>query len=480
MKAYRTYLFAVFSLLIGCDKTSDNDDTLWYDFNGSATLDILYSNSPKEQLCNISAYKMFPETETNLTDTLKTGSGKLTFKLPASWPQKVKFSVAGYTYTMLLLTGSELTCRIDLSDPGKTTFEAPNGLAAVNDYIFKKELPGSDSFRNKQTMAVQSAPDLEVFMKTIDVIHKQELSYFDQHKTSLPKWFQDYEYWNIVYGHAVLRLNSIPQRAYAGKVNEKIPGNYYEFLKTIEVDNSAAKNSDSYYMFLYELFNKDLREENFADCNHSDFLNYQLCRADKSLSDEVKNMFKAFTLQNVYNYYKKDIAWHYLKSHKAIFSNSAWTNQLEDYFLNKENNLPKNQSAPNFVLSDPNDSLISLRSLKGNVVVLSFWFAGCKPCIEEFPAENAMVKNFKNRPVKIVSICVKTTEENWRLASKKFNLKTINLWANPEWEKTLIKKYDLYGFPKYVLIDPDQKIVDANASRPTQTLTDQINVVLTK
>lgn len=476
MKVLRTYLFVIFSLLVRCDKTSDN--TFWYDFNGSATIDLHYSNSSKEQPCSISAYKMFPETETNITDTLKTGSGSLTFKLAASWPQKVRFHAAGSTYTMMVLPGSDLTCHIDLSDPGKTTFEARNGLAAANDYIFKKEFPGSDSFRSRQTSAVQSAPSLEVFRKTVDVIHQQELSFFNKHKTSLPKWFQDYEHWNILYGDAVLRLNSIPQRAYAGKVEEKVPDNYFDFLKNIQIDNDAAKSSATYYMFLYELFNKGLREQAFVECNQEDFLSYHLCRADKALSEDVKDMFKAFTLQNVYNYYKKDIALNYLNFTDSVFTDTIWKQQLQAYFQNKEKHTKKGKLAPNFVLTDLQDSLTSLRSLKGNIVVLSFWFAGCKPCIEEFPAENNLVEHFRNKPVKIVNVCVNTTETKWRQASKKYELSTVNLWANPQWGKTIIEKYDLYGFPRYILLDADQNIFNSNAERPSQGLERQINALL--
>jgi peroxiredoxin len=153
---------------------------------------------------------------------------------------------------------------------------------------------------------------------------------------------------------------------------------------------------------------------------------------------------------------------------------------LRTYFRSKEIRAGKGKIPPNFALADLNDSLVSLKSLKGNIIVLSFWFAGCRPCIEEFPAENALAEKFKNQPVRIVSVCVNTSETQWKQWSKRFALKTINLWANSQWEKTIIEKYDLTVFPKYVLIDKDYLVVETNADRPTQGLEKQINSLLMK
>lgn len=479
MKVNSLYLIITIFLLSNCKKTSEKDP-FWYDFKGMATLEVNYSNNGKVEICNLFAHKMFPESETNISDTIPVGSGKRSYNLPVSWPQRVTFKISGSELNFILLPGSKLSCNIDFSDLKKTTFSAKDSLSNVNDYLLRKDFSVPATFKSRRTMAVQAAPNLTEFSKTMDALYNEEQQFFNENKDKLPQWFQNYEFWDIRYSDASLRLNSVPQRAYSRTEKDEIPPSYYHFLSAIKVNNDAAKNFSSYYFFLYELFNKGLADKAFTDCNHEDFLNYHLCRADKELTGDVKDLFKAYTIQNVYNYYKKDVAWNYIQTNATIFRDTVWNNQLQIYFKGKESYVVENALAPNFVLPDLQDSLTSLRSLKGNVIVLSFWFSACKPCIEEFPSENALVEKFKNKPVKIVSVCVNTTEEQWRRSSKKYDLKTVNLWANSAWEKTIIEKYDLYSFPKYILIDQNQKISKTDADRPSKGLESQINGLLNK
>jgi thiol-disulfide isomerase/thioredoxin len=41
---------------------------------------------------------------------------------------------------------------------------------------------------------------------------------------------------------------------------------------------------------------------------------------------------------------------------------------------------------------------VSNESLKGKTVVFNFWFVNCKPCIEEIPRLNELVKKYQNHP----------------------------------------------------------------------------------
>ncbi len=302
--------------------------------------------------------------------------------------------------------------------------------------------------------------------------------FFDQNKDKLPKWFQTHEYWNIRYADASARMNTVVSREISIQKAESIPPNYYSFLDALPVGNQSAKNNYKYYLFLYELFNKRLKEKKFAGCKSADRLPFHICQAEMELSGDVLDMYKAWAIQLVFNQYNRDVAKEYLKQNSNIFRDPVWLEKLQLSFKSKEKFLEKNKPAPNFVLTDLKDSLTSLKSMKGNVVVLSFWFAGCKPCIEEFPFENALAEKFRDQQVKIVNVCVNTTEENWRRYSERFGLKTINLWANPQWEKSVIEKYDLTVFPRYVLLDKNLNAVETSAERPSQGLENQIMTLL--
>jgi peroxiredoxin len=465
-------------LLVMAVNSSFAQTSLWYSFDGTASLEIIYTNSVRPNICKVSSYKMFPEEYIDFTDTLSFGSGKKTFKIPASGPQSVKLSFPGTELPMLLVPGANLVCVLDFSDIRNVKFQASDSLSIINDYLVKKKFHNSAPLRNNNIQAEQSADYLTSYSAHMNDIYQKEMLFYNQNKARLPGWFQTFEYWNIRNADASSRMNTVVSREISIQKVETIPAAYYRFLDSLPVHNPSAKNSYKYYLFLYELFNKRLEEKNTTDCNANDWLSFHICQAEKELSGDILDMYKAWTIQLVYNQYKREVAKEYIKQNNNIFTDPIWLEKLQGYFKSKENFLAKNKPAPNFALTDLQDSLTTLRSLKGNIIVLSFWFAGCKPCVEEFPFENALAAKFRDQEVKIVNVCVNTTEENWRRYSERFGLRTINLWANTQWEKTVIEKYNLTIFPRYVLLDKNLNVVETDAGRPSQDLENQIMTLL--
>lgn len=55
------------------------------------------------------------------------------------------------------------------------------------------------------------------------------------------------------------------------------------------------------------------------------------------------------------------------------------------------------KAAPDFTVTTLDGKKIKLKSLKGKVVLLNFWFTQCRPCVEEIPTLNKFVEKYKNR-----------------------------------------------------------------------------------
>lgn len=60
--------------------------------------------------------------------------------------------------------------------------------------------------------------------------------------------------------------------------------------------------------------------------------------------------------------------------------------------------------ASDFTLRDVNGQELVLSSLKGKVVVISFWATWCGPCKEEMPHLQAMYSELKEKGVEVLSI----------------------------------------------------------------------------
>lgn len=62
------------------------------------------------------------------------------------------------------------------------------------------------------------------------------------------------------------------------------------------------------------------------------------------------------------------------------------------------------EAASDFTLRDVNGAEHTLSSLKGKVVVMSFWATWCGPCKEEMPHLQAMYTELKDKGLEVLSI----------------------------------------------------------------------------
>ncbi len=112
--------------------------SFWYDFSGTASLEINYTNNTRPNACKVSSYKMFPEEYTDIIDTLSSGSGKKTYKIPVSGPQSVTLTLQGIEVPILLIPGASLACAVDFSDIKNVKFQTTDSLSLINGYLLKR------------------------------------------------------------------------------------------------------------------------------------------------------------------------------------------------------------------------------------------------------------------------------------------------------------------------------------------------------
>ncbi len=106
------------------------------------------------------------------------------------------------------------------------------------------------------------------------------------------------------------------------------------------------------------------------------------------------------------------------------------------------------KKALDFIAQDANGNSIKLSELRGNVVVLNFWFIKCGPCVAEMPALNAMKEQYKNDTVKFLAITFDKQEMiDQFLERKEFNYEMI-----PD-ASHVIQMYGVQSFPTNIVID---------------------------
>ena len=139
-------------------------------------------------------------------------------------------------------------------------------------------------------------------------------------------------------------------------------------------------------------------------------------------------------------------------SKKDKINNPKYLNFLVEYSRNSTK-LRRGEKAPDFYLPNLNNIYKSLADYKGRVILLNFWYPGCLPCRKEIPFERKLLNDFRNKDFVLINICMETKKENWLNSISKLNIEGGNLFASKNWQKILVKKYKISGWPHYTLID---------------------------
>lgn len=93
--------------------------------------------------------------------------------------------------------------------------------------------------------------------------------------------------------------------------------------------------------------------------------------------------------------------------------------------------------------------------------LIDFWYSHCSPCVAGFPKLNEIYNKFHGRGFDIVSISVdkQKDQKDYLAATKKYGL----VW-NHVWDKDGVtaEKFNINSFPTYILLDKDDRIINAN------------------
>jgi thiol-disulfide isomerase/thioredoxin len=128
-----------------------------------------------------------------------------------------------------------------------------------------------------------------------------------------------------------------------------------------------------------------------------------------------------------------------------------------------------NIQSPNFVYENHAGGKTSLESLKGKYVYIDVWATWCGPCRAEIPSLKTLEESMQGKNIEFVSISVDVEKdyEKWKDFVKDKSLGGTQLIADNNWSSDFIKAFGINSIPRFILIDPTGKVVDADAKRPS-------------
>jgi peroxiredoxin len=113
------------------------------------------------------------------------------------------------------------------------------------------------------------------------------------------------------------------------------------------------------------------------------------------------------------------------------------------------------QPAPEFTLKSLKDKNLSLKELRGQVVMINFWATWCGPCRQEIPALNTLYEKYRDTGFVLLGVNVDSESANAvQMVSRLKATYPILFDA----DKRASVLYQVSAMPTTILIDRDGKV----------------------
>ncbi|EDP95255.1 TlpA disulfide reductase family protein [Kordia algicida OT-1] len=349
--------------------------------------------------------------------------------------------------------GDELEVTLDASKFDETIKYSGKGSES-NNYLASK-------FLNNEKLNVQEIFTKEEadFLKTINE-QKNKAEDALTKVEGLSDEFISLEKKNINYEYLAY-LNRYPSYHpyFAKKENFKVSEGFLAPLDKVDYDNTTDfGNSESYQ----QIVSNHYLEKYYTD----------------TLKVESIKLIKGIKSQNIKNSLASELAYDISPSNKHIETIYNLIQEIADKDEIKEKvtekykkvqNLVAGKNSPAFDYENHKGGTTSLADLKGKYVYIDVWATWCGPCIGEIPSLKKVEKKYHNKNIEFVSISIDTPKayDTWKNMVKDKELGGIQLMADNAWKSKFVTDYAIEGIPRFILIDPNGKIVNADAPRPS-------------
>lgn len=364
--------------------------------------------------------------------------------------------------TIYFEKGKNLHLTYDAND-FNTTLKFTGAGAAANNYIFKK-----DAIKAKQASDTIIPFMLsEAAYKTTYLSLKKALLKELSETSGLSTAYKKLETKNINYEYLYfLSQYELVQVNHLGNKDFKASKSITDELKDLEYTNEDDfLFSDMYRNLTQSTYyeragaisktDKSPRDITYlrivAGINNKYIKNYLLYNfASKYLNFSVDQdaFYQAFIKGSSNEAHKAAIATMYQAVKKVV------ENAVSPKFVNYENYAGGTSSLDDF---------------KGKYVFIDIWATWCGPCIYEFPYLDTLEKSYKGKDIQFITVSIdtKANREKWRAFVNEKDLDGVQLLADDAFQSAFVKAYNINGIPRFLIIDPDGKIVSNNAPRPS-------------
>jgi len=134
--------------------------------------------------------------------------------------------------------------------------------------------------------------------------------------------------------------------------------------------------------------------------------------------------------------------------------------------------LSRGKPAPDFITTALNKDTFSLKNFTGKYVVIGVWATWCQACQVQAPNFDGLAEQYTSQNLAFVALSIDDNKWGWQYDAGQRSLRVVQLYAN---DKNLFGQvYGIDYIPRYILLGPDGKIINAQMPEPGNPLFEEI------
>jgi thiol-disulfide isomerase/thioredoxin len=210
----------------------------------------------------------------------------------------------------------------------------------------------------------------------------------------------------------------------------------------------------------------------------------QLIENDNEVTDKDTKVLKAISALKPSKFKDMLLFWQLNKSIQEVSENEeidvlvkTYLQEIEDVsFKNrilKSSNIKRSleigSSAPFFNAETVDGNMVAIDDLKGKYTVIDVWATWCAPCRKDAPYFEKFALKYTSDTVQFVSLSVDDEKalSTWEIHVKEkaksiLHVRSVN-------QKKFMETYNIKTIPRYMVLDPNGKIVNLELSRPSKS-----------
>ena len=413
------------------------------------------------------------------TDSIKISeNGEIDIKFPLVHASHIIFTSGGNHARIYVNPKSKLSFTANAENFMETlTFTGDD--ADVNNYLATQSaFMVNAGIRNENFLY---SSKYETFLSSLDELVEtlnSNLNAFSQKFTINYEEFisLEKERFNLISGTLILTYYT--PIINTNGTNEVLDKKLNELVYSTDLNNPIMIQLYEFKPFVQNLIalrlNKQIKEKKIEFKSAEEYANSYFAIIDETFveSEVVEELYYSF-MKDFVAYYGAESVLAIYGKYKDFSTNKSRLSELDKIFA-EYSKLAKGQASVNWTFPDINGKNYSLTDFRGKYVYIDVWASWCGPCKRELPSLAQLKETFKGKNIAIIGISVDENKADWQNMINSGELNGIQLYAQG-WANPLCEFFKITGIPRFILLDKEGNIINANADRPSGDIETVLN-----